>query len=169
MIYQPEFEGIDHINIYSKSKLWLGQELSNFTYRPIEIPEHGHFDSIEGYWYWLTCHNDQLRTLSGFEAKKVGRKSRGKDWCITAAFMGYIKQALRLKISSHPDLQTALKESTLPFTHYYVFFREGIQQITPVTSGNWLWHEIDCIRAELRSEPHPEPMIEEQELQIELF
>lgn len=53
---EPKKDGIDHINIYSRGKAWLGRELSNFAPlpQPIEIPIMlMTFDckTIEGAWY----------------------------------------------------------------------------------------------------------------------
>ena len=69
-----EEDGITHVNIYSQGKTKLGKWLSNFSHTPIDT-EDGHFESIEGYWYWLVTDNinkDILRGLYGYEAKKPG-------------------------------------------------------------------------------------------------
>jgi hypothetical protein len=66
-------DGIDHINVYSKGKTALGRWLTNFAYSPITIPEFGDFASIESYWYFLGCEDDNLRHLHGFAAKKTGK------------------------------------------------------------------------------------------------
>lgn len=71
---KPDEDGVTHINIYSKGKTEIGRWASNFQYAPIVIDD-GHFDSVEGYFYWLGTRNAQLRFLSGFAAKKLGRES----------------------------------------------------------------------------------------------
>ena len=52
MILTPQNDGITHINVYSKGKTTLGRWLTNFAHTPIDTID-GHFESIEGYWYWL--------------------------------------------------------------------------------------------------------------------
>lgn len=70
----PNEDGISHINVYSKGRTGIGRFLSNFTFYPIHTVD-GEFHSIEGYWYWLTCRDDRLRYLHGYEAKKLGRNT----------------------------------------------------------------------------------------------
>ena len=67
-------DGVHHINVYSKGKTEIGRWLSNFSYSPIQT-KNGNFESIEGYWYWITTLNDRLRELHGFPAKKLGKES----------------------------------------------------------------------------------------------
>lgn len=52
-LYNPVDEGVTHINIYSKAKTELGLLSTNFARTPIDHPEFGHFESLEGLWYWL--------------------------------------------------------------------------------------------------------------------
>lgn len=137
----PENDGVTHINIYSKGKTELGRWLSNFTYAPIET-EDGPFNSIEGYWYWLSCHNDILRTLSGFSAKQTGRRLGGKDWVHTDAFRTKIKRAISIKIKSYPEKLVALKQTSLPLTHYYVFNGE----VNIPKNCYWIIHHIGSFR-----------------------
>lgn len=66
-------DGVTHINVYSRGETAVGRWLSNFTRCSLET-EDGNFESIEGYWYWLTTHDCELRELHGFLAKKVGRE-----------------------------------------------------------------------------------------------
>lgn len=93
----PETEGKNHINIYSRSRTDLGRFLSHFTYHPIEVYD-GHFDSIEGYWYWLKYRDEALRHLSGIEAKNYG--------------MGLGKTQIPLLDSDSPILRTRIISAT---------------------------------------------------------
>ena len=162
-VLEPTRDGFDHINIYSRAATWLGREASNFARSRVEVPNHGVFESIEGYWYWLLSGCDELRTLSGVEAKTVGRQSikqapkpRPED------FEDRIKTALREKVKQNQGLQRALRESTLPFTHYYVMSdrRTGSKRVIDANNHPWLLHEWECIRAELRGEPKPEQPVQ---------
>lgn len=120
-MYLPADDGKTHVNVYSQGKTELGRKLSNFARTPFVVPEHGAFDSVEGYWYWLSCHDDRLRKASGFAAKKLGRALRSPDWPETPDFKDRIRVALRAKLDAHPEIREALKANTLPLAHYYVF------------------------------------------------
>src|SRR5690554_2616552 len=98
----PEVDGIDHINIYSKAKTELAKFLTNFSYSPIDT-EDGHFNSIEAHWYWLgTDHpdKDKLRKLSGFKAKQTGRELKALDWQDSDEFKRKICTAITTKITT---------------------------------------------------------------------
>ena len=112
-------DGINHINIYSKGKTQLGQFLSNFCQSPIDT-EDGHFESIEGYWYWLKCHNDHLRNLYGYEAKQFGKHQTGNKMDENE-FRTKIRNACWLKLVSNMPMMKLFINSKLPFTHYYVY------------------------------------------------
>lgn len=117
----PTKDGVDHINIYSKSKTKLGRFLSNFAHTPINVEKYGSFESIEGLWYWLGTRNNELRRLYGFWAKKVGRESPNKITLPKSEFQSIIKSAIKQKINSYPKMKQELIYSTLPFKHYYVY------------------------------------------------
>jgi len=121
MIYIPSKDGIDHLNVYSNGKTELGRFLTNFAYAPIHLPGDGKFDSIEGYWYWLSCHRNELRTLSGFKAKQFGRSVGARDWMDTGEFKNKIKLAINAKLDLHPGMFRKLQTCILPLTHYYIF------------------------------------------------
>lgn len=137
----PSMDGIDHINIYSKGQTWLGRWLSNFQYAPFTHETHGSFHSIEGYWYWLKtglCH-DTLRTLSGWEAKKEGRKFQAVP---LGSFEFHVKYALYLKLIQNPEAIQPLMKSRLPFNHYYVV--DG--KMVTVSGGEFVIEEWETIR-----------------------
>lgn len=118
---RPEEDGHTHINVYSKGRTTLGRALSNFARRPFEHPRHGHFESIEGLWYWLSVRDDRLRSAYGFDAKKLGRSLRAADWRADATFQRDVAEGIWAKIDAHDDIRVALQQSTLPLLHYYVF------------------------------------------------
>jgi hypothetical protein len=146
MKINPEKDGIDHINIYSKAKTELGRLLSNFAYSPISLKDDGSFNSIEAYWYWLLCdhvHRDKLRETWGFEAKQVGRDLRAKDWPSKSSnhFEAKIKVALLQKAESHKKIQELIIQSELPFRHYYVYDKKMVK----IVGCEWLveaWEQI---------------------------
>lgn len=117
---RPSEDGITHVNIYSKGQTDLGRFLSNFAYAPIEI-EDGHFDSMEGYWYWLSSKDDALRYKSGWDAKRYGRSIEAKDWMDGDEFKNKIRHAIRVKLETYPDRLDELRQLRLPLMHYYVY------------------------------------------------
>lgn len=139
----PENDGITHINIYSKGKTELGRFLSNFTRCPIET-EDGHFDSIEGYWYWLSCKDDRLRTLSGFAAKYLGRELGGRDWCDDSDFKRKICEAITIKLNTQDSKSVINKYPELlklQLVHYYTY---GSKVVTP-KEGKWILEHIKSV------------------------
>lgn len=138
-------DGVKHINIYSKGKTVLGRLLSNFAETPFEC-EDGKFQSVEGYWYWLSTKDDYLKELSGYKAKEYGRLIDAVEWPEEEIFKEKIKKAIRSKIDSHPRIQELLKESKLPFKHYYVY----ANKIHKVEKCDWMLDEINKIRQELQ-------------------
>lgn len=151
--FLPENDGLDHINVYSKGRTELGTFLSNFAYSPIKT-EDGYFNSIEGYWYWLSCsHTDRdiLRKLHGFEAKKKGRELRGKDWETSLVFKDKVKKAIEIKVRSNDVIKQKFVESSLPLTHYYVFYGK-----TKVPEGSeWIMEFLEELRETLKKEMLP--------------
>jgi len=117
--YNPLEDTIDHINCWSKARSELGRNLSHFANIGFEHPKHGRFASIEGYWYWLLTErkHDQFRILYGFKAKEEGKRFQRVEY---PTFIRDIEEAVRLKIIQTPHLLKAFKESTLPFTHYFM-------------------------------------------------
>lgn len=145
MNYNPEKDGIDHINIYSQGRTKLGKWLSNFTYSPISIPEHGQFSSVEGYWYWLRTKDDRFRLLYGYQAKKLGKTLVLSEAC-NGNFMLYIKKAIDTKIKSNKVMMKELADSVLPFTHYYVFGEHVVN-----AGFEWIVEHINTRRNDLKN------------------
>jgi hypothetical protein len=149
-------EGIDHINAYSKSTLLLGRQLSNFERSPVNLPEDGYFESLEAYWYWLHTHDESLRSLHGIEAKTEGQKSRKRHSIPCPNFEDKFKKAMECKLKQNLAILHALKESSLPITHYYVTYEKGRKVVEMNYSNQWIWHHYECLRAKLKGEPEPE-------------
>lgn len=138
-------DGENCINVYSKGLTKLGRFLSNFTKCSIKT-EDGDFMSIEGYWYWLSCKDDNLRTLWGYEAKKYGRSVDANDWMDDDTFKRKITQAIEYKIINSSYLGLFIS-STLPFVHYYDF--KG--RIVEPKEGKWVIEFIEELRNRLKN------------------
>lgn len=150
MTWNPEEEGLTHINAYSKSNTALGRALSNFAKTPFTC-EHGDFNSIEGYWYWLSCppgEREELRHLYGYKAKQRGRVLRGNDWPQDETFRSRIRSAITAKIQQHPDIRQMLVESDLPIVHYYNY---GGKICVPA-DGQWIWDHIMELRTQIQEQ-----------------
>lgn len=130
MNWNPEEDGITHINVYSKGHTLLGRTLSNFAATSFRIPFMGEFCTVEGFWYWIMTGDNSLREMEGWEAKQEGRKLPRKRVCPTKRELSI---AYRAKLRSYPKLREALKENKLPLAHYYVY---GGKIVEP---KEWQW------------------------------
>jgi hypothetical protein len=148
MKYDPDLDGIDHINVYSKGRTELGALLSNFANTPFKHPVYGHFSSVEGFWYYIKTgfQHDTLRRLYGASAKTAG--GRFVPIAINEEqFKTLICEAIREKIIQTPQLKQLLIKSTLlPFAHYYVYG----SKVIPVTKHDWQIEYISKLRIELQ-------------------
>ncbi|MCP3682177.1 MAG: hypothetical protein GY861_05740 [bacterium] len=138
-------DGKDHINIFSRGETKLGRMLSNFARSPLFL-EDGHFESIEGYWYWISSQDDVLRKLYGFKAKEYGRNAIKKQRLPMEEFKQKIRKAINAKIMRDPELKSLLTNSTLPFKHYYVFGGEKKD-----AGFKWIVDHITNVRKILQS------------------
>lgn len=137
MIPKREEDGLTHINVYSRGATELGRLLSNFAHIPITVPNDGTFHSIEGYWYWLSAHDDRLRTVWGVEAKRLGRMLRGAN--VTRydhIFQRKIIIALEAKLHAFPRITYLMRKTTAPFVHYYV--TNDSRVIDHTTKSQWM-------------------------------
>jgi hypothetical protein len=146
----PDQDGITHINVYSQGRTLLGRRLSNFAHTPFEHPEDGHFESVEGYWYWLSTKDERLRQAHGAQAKRLGRNGQGVDWPEIPGFQDKIRLAITTKINCTPGLAEMLAESALPLAHYYVF--DGA--VHQPRNGRWILQHIERLRSELKTMPN---------------
>lgn len=151
--YNPDEDGITHINVYSKGRTPLGRTLSNFAHTPFDHPEYGHFSSVEGFWYWLSTGGtrNELRGLYGFKSKEVGLmisdsiKKQG-GFPIVEDFEAKIKKAILCKVEQNQELRELLKLSTLPLTHYYVFGNNGKYKVSYPANYAWIHEYISDLR-----------------------
>lgn len=169
--YNPDEDGITHINVWSKGRTELGRLASNFAHTPFIHPEYGHFSSVEAFWYWLSTGKqyNELRSLYGFDSKKAGRILQEKreaelraspDYVIDASgtamkyhgfpevqdFVEQIKKAILCKVEQNERFRTLLKESTLPLAHYYVWGNSPNYKVSVPQQYAWTWQYIDLLR-----------------------
>jgi len=137
----PKDDGVTHVNIYSKSKSELGLLLSNFTYFPFDHPNFGHFDSMEGFWYWLATgkkHNE-LRAVYGVKAKKLGKTFPRID---NPDFQSEFISGLEIK-AGNAKIKKLLAETYIPIVHYYYFGDVDNCRVVIPTGSDWFteWWE----------------------------
>ena len=153
MSIDPNKDGVDHINIYSKGRTELGRLLTNFALLPIKT-EDGLFASMEGWWYWQLgkdLEREQLRTLWGAAAKYAGRDLKIPDWPDPLFLEGFkvkYAQAFRAKLEQHPRLAEMLKNSHLPLQHYYTFGHPP--KVINVDDGLWITQLMEAERIRLQ-------------------
>lgn len=138
----PAEDGKTHINIYSKGATWLGRFLSNFADCHVDTDD-GPFRTIEGYWYWLSTKNEDLRKTDGFASKKLGRELGGQDWSHDPNFEFKISKAILQKMNKSEECKKALIQSgIIPFYHYYVYKSKVVMP----KDGLWMITLIDQYR-----------------------
>ena len=123
----PKRDGIDFINVYSRGNTKLGRFLSNMYYAPIDTP-YGRFDTIEGYWHYLSLSDncpdkEQLKTADGFHARKIGQSLREQYGTVERDdFETLISDALSEKLALYIDDwdEEYVKIGGVPLKHYYV-------------------------------------------------
>lgn len=155
--FDPKRDGVTHLNVYSRARISLGRFLTNFAHAPFTLPQEGRFASVEAYWYWLSAPvgvREQLRDLHGWQAKKLGRKLRGKDFPRRPDFEHKIRRAIRAKLQQHPERLDELARCTLPLTHYMVYGAEqgGDPRVVPGVGGEVLLDALNRMRDERRRE-----------------
>lgn len=154
--YKPVDDGVTHINVYSKGATELGRKLSNFAHTPFKHPDHGKFESVEGFWYWYKsgCQYDVLRNAWGYEAKRLGKDiaSVHKD-----DFEEVVREAIFCKIIQNPEVAVLLANCDLPLVHYYYYGeRDQAPKVIPIKQYDWMLDEMDIIRTMLKESKQPE-------------
>lgn len=149
MEYGPDTEGIDHVNIYSKSNTRLGRFLSNFTYAPIALNGHGQVYTIEGLWYYLMLgekYPELLTVRYGAEAKKLGKflvEREGRK--PPEDYLVIIYCACLQKIRVHDALMPILLRDGLILRHYYAYGKDGDYKIIDKTDTDpmvRIWYQV---------------------------
>ena len=152
-------DGIDHINIYSKGKSTLGKRLTNMF--PFNFTFDGLiFKSVEHAWHYYKFidYNPDVATQifetnSPYDALKIARANATEDTSsvvLTNEFRSLIKEVIKQRIMEDESLIILLRNSWLPFEHYYVYGADKIQDQSDKYA--WLIYIFDDIRAELHFE-----------------
>lgn len=155
MNYKVEYDGITHINVYSKSRSPLGRLLSNFAYTPVTI-DSLLFESIESWWYWTKMNKinesslfplftqeqlDEIRIKVGADAKAYFRELYKDDSSGFSPSKEELKKAYLAKLEHHPHIKDLLFVNHLPLTHYYVMWDKQLNADEFLWTVQ-LWEEI---------------------------
>lgn len=153
--FMPNTDGIDHINVYSKSRSVLGRLLSNFAHTPITLNDKK-FECIEAWWYWtkMTKLNqaalfpvftdeqlDEMRSLLGKNAKDFFRKNYFEDSDNVRPTKEELMKAYKQKLIEHPEIKETLLNNNLPIAHYYIIFGKKIEAESTLWAAK-LWEEL---------------------------
>lgn len=145
-----KYDGIDHINIYSKAITPIGRILSNWS--PCEIHnEYGSFRCLEGLIFYMGSYDPVLKNLLGYEAKKYGESVDKGRRIKEEDFRNIIIKAMKQKWEQIPyALKVELcigRFAKLPLTHYYEY--QG-KRIVP---DKWAWQieEWEKLRKEFKN------------------
>lgn len=145
--FNPNADGINHINVYSKGKTELGRLLSNFAEIIIKT-NNGDFNSVESWWYWTKMNNinsscliplfdekqlDEIRHRPGKSAKDYFRFLYKNDSTEVNPSREQLKEIYKLKLEQYPGIKKLLLKNTLPLAHYYMMFEKKI------SADEYLW------------------------------
>lgn len=159
----PNKDGISFINVYSKGRTNLGKQLTNmfpysFMYDGIQ------FNSVEQAWHYYKFVNidtnvaNHILTLTNpFECLKYARANKTEavvEYVKTSSFQSKMKDVINTRISSDNTLKTLLRNSWLPFEHFYTYGKEGSKQVVHDQRNKyeWLLDIFDDIRFKLHTE-----------------
>lgn len=153
MDFRPITDGIDHINAYSKGRTPIGRKLTNFAHTPFDHPIYGHFESLEGFWFWFITgmQYNNLRKVHGYQAKELGRVCLGDSPPIIKlkkgqTFQDVIIDVTKCKLRQNTDvLQMLVETGDLPIFHYYYDYKSmNLEDAKVEYLKEYQWH-MDAI------------------------
>lgn len=115
-------EGVDHINISSRSTTRLGKLFDPSYFKTVNYPHIGKFGSVMNLWYWMRTDpvSDVLRRATGEKLRKHLLQTKSDAY--VPNFRVIIAVATYEKIKAYPDTIEELKKlpADIPFVSYYV-------------------------------------------------
>jgi predicted NAD-dependent protein-ADP-ribosyltransferase YbiA (DUF1768 family) len=152
--FVPNTDGVNHINVYSKSRSRLGRLLSNFAHTPITL-DGDKFESIESWWYWKKMvkinesqlfpvfteqHLFDIKGKVGKEAKDYFRSLFEDESYMFNPLKEELLEAYKQKLTEHPEIKEMLLGNKLPIAHYYMMFDKQISADSSLWTAK-LWEE----------------------------
>ena len=116
--YNPDEDGVTHVNVFTRGKVKLGRDLSNFQECNIDHPYFGRFRTLEGLWFYIKtgCNEEMFRIMNGHDCRKKGKIMTNVQYPL---FTKMFKLGMIEKLEKNQQLQEELKANTLPLVHYY--------------------------------------------------
>ena len=145
-------DSTNHINISSRGRTFLGRFLSQNKRCYLSLPE-GVFQSVGGYWYYLTTKEKDLRLfeVNGWETELLAAQLQPlprKEQLPTSELQAKIKKALDIKIKWSEYWQEEFTESTLPFLQYHLDANGNV--VDESTKYRWLLNHLEARRTLLQ-------------------
>lgn len=150
-------DGVKFINIYSKAKTSLGKQLTNM-YHYTFIYDGIQFISVEQAWHFYKFSkypelaNQILQFKNSFDCLKFARANQQEDASKSVqspVFRLLMQDVIRTRIDADIDLKNQLRNSWLPFEHYYAY---GDKVQDQRDKYEWLINIFEDYRTELQFE-----------------
>ncbi len=138
--FNPDEDGVTHINISSIAKTELGKLLDVNAQCHINHPDLGTFQCLGGLWYYISGdRDDSFRTVYGKKCVVKGKKTPRK---YIDGFKTIIAEATWIKVILNPNIMNLLMQSELPLVSYFV---QG--EVSVITAEHkWLTHVLEECR-----------------------
>jgi hypothetical protein len=146
-------DGVDHINISTRSATEFGIILDQFQNTPFEHPVYGFFSSIEAMWQYLRSANkdNRIRTIVGYRAKP---NNDSNNFIHVDDFRYIIMNATWHKIQQYPVIYQEMKDSTLPFDMYFLYKNNPKVRIR-TKAAFWMVMGMEEIRKSIKENRPP--------------
>lgn len=148
-------DGISHINIYSRGKTKLGKQLTNMYHFKF-IYDNVEFISVEQAWHFYKfCKypelaNKILKLDSSFKCLDFAKANKQNDIDTQSVmFKELMKDVIRTRLECDEPLMNLLRNSWLPFEHYYAYSSKIHDQRHKY---EWLINIFEDFRTELQFE-----------------
>lgn len=134
----PETDGYDHLRIHPRAATMLGRALWHGAHSEFVHPEHGVFQSLEGYWQWLRTgmRHDSLRNQYGQKAFSMGCRY---ETVPNKQFRAHVCDAIHARIQQTPRVVALMLLSDVPLLQY----NDDSYQGDYVVTHQWDW----CLQA----------------------
>lgn len=159
--FVTENNTITGIELYPRPGTKLASLMSNLNKNIIQTMYDGDFNSIEGYWYYLSLpktfpKREQLRAAYGFEARSLGRRLRDECRCqnidlrFDPKFEEKILTAIDYKFRENKDIFrdtyiTLIKEINKQALHVDHYSVSGLIIRKRPDTDHWLMSGIEKI------------------------
>jgi len=145
-------DSINHINISSRGRTFLGRFLSYNKRCHLSLPE-GVFQSVGGYWYYLTTRekDPRLFEVHGWETELLATQLSPlprKQQLSPTELQAKLKKALDQKIKWSEYWKEEFTDSTLPFLYYHLDAEGNV--VDESRKYRWLLNHLEARRTLLQ-------------------